>query len=394
MFHKIHDDRIICTSIMTALPIKRYIDLISRVYENKGGLPNQRAPLKTKTAMTIRKRMVLDIQNGAVLPPIVIGILIENPDKDIMLAVDNVNEMLAIVEQDFIDRVSVIDGMQRTTAILEALESKAELGEKDIRVEFWVSDNINSLIYRMLVLNTGQVPWEIGRQLDTIYSPFVHKIKMELAGKVDILTKGEVPRRSVDTGQYQSEKIIELLLLFSSRKAELDLKDKIAEDFARLDMIESTSHPHFIDYFIETLKMLVSVNECFSRFQPDDELRKRLKRITSGKDICASFPAMVGFCTAMSIYLFDEPGFTINWSEVDGIFEKLKVKISDLLKRLNEYDNEQLSSFLQIELLEEKLSRKSTQVGRYERDLYKNAFMALFKNADRVQDLTPCWMAR
>lgn len=66
MFHKLHDDRIICTSIMTAMPIKRYIELVSRVYENKGGLPNQRAPLKTKTAMTIRKRMVLDIHNGAV----------------------------------------------------------------------------------------------------------------------------------------------------------------------------------------------------------------------------------------------------------------------------------------------------------------------------------------
>jgi len=303
-------------------------------------------------------------------------------------------ELLDIVGQDFIDRVSVIDGMQRTTAILEALESREELGVKEIRVEFWVSDNINSLIYRMLVLNTGQVPWEIGRQLDTIYSPFAHKIKTELAGKVDIFTKGEVPRRSVDTGQYQSEKIIELLLLFSSRKSELDLKDKIAEDFARLDMIESTSHPVFLDYFIETLKILVSVNESFSRFQPDDDLKQRLKRVTSGKDICASFPSMVGFCTAMSIYLFDEPGFPISWEKVDVNFAELKGKLTELMIKIDHYNNEELSSFLQIELLEEKLGTKSGQVGRFERDFYKKAFLAFFKHADRLQDLSPCWMAR
>ncbi len=71
---------------------------------------------------------------------------------------------------------SIIDGMQRTTALQEAKDSFGE-NQLNIRVEFWIADKLNSLIYRMLVLNTGQVPWEMARQLETIYSQLLKSIK-------------------------------------------------------------------------------------------------------------------------------------------------------------------------------------------------------------------------
>ena len=52
---------------------------------------------------------------------------------------------------------------------LEALEEDELAAEREVREEFWVAEKVNSLIYRMLVLNTGQVPWETGRQLETVY---------------------------------------------------------------------------------------------------------------------------------------------------------------------------------------------------------------------------------
>ncbi|GFO55577.1 hypothetical protein GMSM_25840 [Geomonas sp. Red276] len=394
MFHKLNDERVSCTSIMSVMPIAKYIDLVSKVYEDKGGLPGQRAPLKTKTAITIRKRMVNDIQNGAVLPPIVLGVMVKDLDMTKILSALDVDELLNVIGKDYIDRVSVIDGMQRTTALLEAIELKPAVIDREIRVEFWVSNDINSLIYRMLVLNTGQVPWEVGRQLDTIYSPFIHKIKEDLAGKVEIFTKEDPARRRTKAGQYQSEKLVELLLLFSSRKTELDLKDKIAEDFARLDMIESTAHREFLSYFSETLKLLTELDDSVSRYQPEDELKERLNRISSGKDIFGSFPAMVGFCSAMSIYLFDEPGFPIDWPSIPGKLSVLRDKLHRLLAVINALPKEELTSFLQVELLEEKLNTKSGQVGRFERDFFKRSFLALFNNAERLQDFAPCWMAR
>jgi hypothetical protein len=211
-----------------------YLALVEAVYAKNGGLEGQRGPLRTKTAITIRKRMIADIRARAVLPPIVLGVLASDEEMIRIDGARNSNEFLDIFCGNNLDKISVIDGMQRTTAIVDALKEDLSVGNLTIRVEFWVSKFINSLTYRMLVLNTGQVPWEIGRQLETIYSQFLIKIRHELNDSAEIFARDDTRRRA-RPAQYQSKEIVELLLLFSSRKSELDIKDKVAEDFARLE---------------------------------------------------------------------------------------------------------------------------------------------------------------
>lgn len=64
------------------------------------------------------------------------------------------------------NELCIIDGMQRTQAMLDAGENFLS---REIRVELWLSESLNKLIYRMLVLNTGQVPWTMQRQLEVVY---------------------------------------------------------------------------------------------------------------------------------------------------------------------------------------------------------------------------------
>ena len=72
------DERITCWSVLTSMPIGEYIELVKEATAERGNLTGQRDVLKTTTAKRIRERMVSDIIKGAVLPPIVLGALIDD----------------------------------------------------------------------------------------------------------------------------------------------------------------------------------------------------------------------------------------------------------------------------------------------------------------------------
>lgn len=169
MFHRIEDNRVSCISVMTEMRVGDYLSLVERVYEKSGGIEGQRAALKTKTALTIRHRLVSDLIDGAVIPPIVLGYLAQDVEMQAFRSANNFEEISPYLNDLDEGKVSIIDGMQRTTALLDACKRDPRTEDRLVRVELWIAGRVNSLVYRMLVLNTGQVPWDISRQLETIY---------------------------------------------------------------------------------------------------------------------------------------------------------------------------------------------------------------------------------
>ncbi|RYF44466.1 MAG: hypothetical protein EOO38_17835, partial [Cytophagaceae bacterium] len=188
---------------MTEMSISDYLSLVEKVYSKSGGIEGQRAPLKTKTAITIRGRLVSDIIDGAVIPPIVLGFLASADEMEAFSASETFEDLIVYFNEIDDNKLSIIDGMQRTTALVEAkTRDEAVLG-RSVRVEFWVAEKVNSLVYRMLVLNTGQVPWDISRQLETIYGQFISQIQLQLQDSIEIF-KIEDNRRRAQAAQYQS----------------------------------------------------------------------------------------------------------------------------------------------------------------------------------------------
>ncbi|MCB8427651.1 hypothetical protein KGG53_15390, partial [Klebsiella pneumoniae] len=160
---KLRDVRSSCWSIMVTVSAKDYLELVEASYANDGGLDGQRPAIKSKTGLKIRSRLVRDIKDGAVIPPVVIGVVCSKSDCDRLSEVENSNELIAEIQNKML-QVSIIDGMQRTTALKEA-----NAQDSLVRVEIWLSEKVDTLIYRMLVLNTGKVPWDLKRQLDVLY---------------------------------------------------------------------------------------------------------------------------------------------------------------------------------------------------------------------------------
>ena len=319
-----------------------------------------------------------------------LGVLCTNADQERIAAANTSQEVLKILQGLSSDDISIIDGMQRTTALREASAINPEVLEQEVRVEVWSTQRIGSLIYRMLILNTGQVPWEIARQLETVYSQLVRVVKDRAANGVEIFSKDEVKRRR-SPGKYQASTIVRLFLAFSSRRAEFDLKDRVAEDFARLDAIESSAHEEFVDYFIRTFNLLVKLDFALGKHEQATDTGN--VRISSGKEFFSNEPALTGFFVATAIHLFDAPGFKIDWTTTEEKMTAVERVVSALTDRLAGMPLQELDSFLELETLNDRLNQRSGQVGRFEKDLFVRAFGTMLNRGDELPDMTPCWLS-
>ncbi|EGH44152.1 hypothetical protein ALQ93_01579 [Pseudomonas syringae pv. pisi] len=381
------DKRTGCLSAILTISANKYLSLIEQVYEQKGGIKGQRAQLKTKTGIRIRARMVKDIAAGAVLPPIVLGAILDENSFQSAEKLESNEQLSELIQGLDSTRLSIIDGMQRTTALLEASEI-TDISENVVRLEIWIATGINSLIYRMLILNTGQVPWDIKRQLETIYEPILNRIRTDVSN-IDVLVIDQTKRRT-EAGQYQASKLIEFFLAFSSRKTNIDIKEKVAEDFVRMDAAEATANESFVENFICVLKILATLDTIFFRGRASDPIDGRFK---NGKDIFTSTPAGLGFVTAAAVYIFGAPGYALNPEIAQAKAVELNYKMTDLQNRLEGLGEEQLFEFLELVSLNERVDRPSGKVGEFEREFFFKAFSALFFYAPELPNMEVCWAA-
>ncbi|MEX3939954.1 hypothetical protein AB4Y44_10460 [Paraburkholderia sp. BR10937] len=393
------DERSRCLSVTLVTTVADYLSFIEDTYNNRGGLEGQRLPLKTKTAIKIRNRMVGDLVRGAVLPPVVIGVVPKDREHFLRLKdfaeAGALDAFVASIEEEERTQIAVIDGMQRTTALGDAMEKDvAAVSGRPVRLELWVGESTNSLIYRMLVLNTGQVPWDLKRQLETVYSFLLKEIKEHVAD-IQVFEIEDNSRRTTG-GQYQSNRIIESYFAFTSRRPKVDVKERVAEDFARLDATDSASDDANLQRFLESLRLLSELDRAFARFEGEGEEQQgedREFRFQQGKDIFRVRAAVVGFVAAVSVAMFGDPGFDLDADEVTRRYEDVRVKLTDLVDKLGQMTPPEIGEFLSLDLLDTSLSSRTGGVGDFERDFFYRAFLAAVKHGSALPNMVPCWRA-
>lgn len=380
------DERTSCWSLQTSMSIEGYVALVSAAHQAQGALAGQRDVLTTTTARRIRARMVSDLQAGAVLPPVVIGAVMSTGDfeKLPLLKAETINEVLSDESQE---TLSIIDGMQRTAAILEAVSEDPTVKERSVRVEFWLTDNVRAMVYRMLVLNTGQVPWTISRQLSVVFAPLLQET-LENVPELEKVPSPDKPGRRVAAAQYSSDAIVELYIAFSLRKTAVDTKEAVSDEFSRLDFVDNLSDNEFQDQFYQALAMMARLDKEFGRYESGDS-----GRFAKGRNIFDAQPARIGFIVAVGAYVLGRPGANRDAADRAKRLVDLKKAEESLLRHLGSLDHRGLGDFLKLDVLREVLDRRVGQVGRYERAVYGEAFKVLVEEQFKMADLEPCWRA-
>lgn len=393
----IKDNRSECYSIMGVTNIEEYINYVKSVYENRGGIFGQRDALKSSSAIKIRKRMIKDIGRGTVLPPIVIGLLLPNEAFDKISEVVEIGNTLSaefvssLVGNVSVENISLIDGMQRTTAIIESLTIDNSIAENKIRIEFWAVRNINNLIYRMLILNTGQVPWNVRRQLEVLFSP----IKETIIARIPSTTIYSIDdeRRRSASSQFQGNDIIEMFLAFGSRKEKIELKERIAEEFTRLDFIETSDKNNLMDYFIRCFDMLNNLDAELGKIKDESEYDGKKPKFFNGYDLFSSQPARIGFMVALAIKILGRPGTDKDANIQDASLIKIESNFKALIDKINSIEEKERPEFLSFNVLNEIIDKPSSKVGDFERTFFKEAFTALIEQDFQIDNFESCWRA-
>lgn len=390
----LHDTRVHCASFMTSMTVKEYIGLVKEAYKERGGIAGQREPLKTTSAKRIRKRMVEDLLAGAVLPPVVIGKVVDE-----LAGLDTADALKTAISEGAKSELSIIDGMQRTTALLEALDDNQELiKDRLLRVEFWIAEETESLIYRMLVLNTGQVPWNLSRQLQVVYAPLVAEMKEKVTFDRVLEIQGPNPERRTRAGQYRPDDLAELFIAFGLRKTDVDTKETLADEFSRLDIAEALSSHLYKDFFYPTVQMMVDLDEAISRLddqlvQPDADDETDGKKLV-GRNIFDSKPARIGFVVAVAIAIMGRIGMEKDKDQhaMEQRIETIKNGLAQLIEKLDNMDAGDMRDFLKLGVLQQRIyGTKRSAVGRYERAFFEDAFKILIEESFDIPTLETCW---
>jgi hypothetical protein len=243
------------------------------------------------------------------------------------------------------------------------------------------------MIYRMLVLNTGQVPWTISRQLSVVFAPLLTEIRLNVP-ELEKVSSPDKPGRRVGAAQYSSEAIVELYIAFSLRKTTIDTKEAVSDEFSRLDFVENLSDDEFQTQFYGALSLMARLDKAFSRFEPGGG-----GRFTKGRNVFDGQPARIGFIVAIGAAVLGRPGANRPAEQRARKLESLSEAESRLTSRLAGYTEAELGDYLRLDVLTEVLDRRVGQVGRYERAVFAEAFKVLVEEEFSLDNLEPCWRA-
>jgi len=381
------DGRSECLSILVNMTLREYKKITYSSFADGGNLTGQRDVIKhSSVASKIRKRMNNDFIAGAVFPNVVIGLLVndgefdsfkENPEKFVEHEFENEN-------------ISIIDGMQRSNIYFTNYEGNEE---REIRVEFWISNKSVKLLYRMLVLNTGQVPWNTRRQVEVIFANLSKTIidnvfskYPELLAKVEIIGVDDGKRRT-QSGKFHKSTMIEMYLGFNTRKVKVDVSDELADEFQRFDMMEGIEQDISFTLFIDVFAYLCKLDIAFSKFSSADDERQ----FKEGKDIFGSVPACIGFIVACSEYIMGKIPVERDNATKDEKNAKLSLQISKIIERA---ENMAGTDFLALDSLNDVIAQLSkSRIGEEMRITFKSIFTELlrYEEMEEITSMEAFW---
>lgn len=389
------DECSVCFSILTEQKLSDYMSLIERAYNEQGMISGQRDKLASTSAIRIRKRMVEDFDKKAVFPPVVVGIVVDEEKFSEIEKIDNNEGLDSLFNGLSEDSFSIIDGMQRTTVYIESFEKNKE---RKIRVEFWVTTKTESLTYRMLVLNTGQVPLKLRSQIEVVYASLIKEIESsikknheDISRKISLFRIDDKQAR-LKAGQFHADDVIEMYLSFGLRKEKIDTASVLAEDFTRLDLIEAMANKNFLGDFISVFANICRLDLAF-----EDSIKTPIDsgKVNIGRHIFDSMPAKIGFTVACSQLIYGRVGTTKSRDEQEKALGKISFSISKLIEEIKKLESEiEKQQFFSLSILNEMIkSAPTNRIGDWQRAFYLEAFRLLLSDEYDFKSFESCWRA-
>jgi hypothetical protein len=238
------DQRTKSTVVYCKCLVSEYLELIGEGYKDffiQRKRENHKAYSRLKN----------DIKEGALLPSITLAVNTDLVD-DFLGALDDDRKLESILFKP--NSVNILDGLQRTFILDDiAKEGHDFSAGQEVFVECWAERDLEHLIYRMIVLNSGQKSMSMRHQIELLFVSLKNKVSEQIDG-IEIFLERDLGRRT-SPEKYPLGNIASAYNAFINKQTELDksniVSDKLNSD-GGLDSKETEiikDYNLFIEYF-------------------------------------------------------------------------------------------------------------------------------------------------
>lgn len=347
------DKKVNANCMLINIPIGEYIDLIEN---NLGNLQLQRGKVISRKR-DVYNRLRKDLEDGTIMPPL--SLVVSEKFSNIIKDIKDIRKLEQTINEKIDNEsLSILDGLQRTYCILNAIDDLKDKPEElkqfknsRIRAELWCSIKTNALLYKILVLNTGQFKMSMRHQLEILYIPLKETISnIANARGIENIAfstyKDSFPPK--EPYQYSFANIVEALTAFNIRNPIVDKTNIVVTELERMRFIEEHSNKLKLssdDDIEQFSNLLFSLDEklwekCKERMtETDDFGNEKSLEWTSRNDFMNSAPFLSGFFASCGNARYkDNKSFETRKSEFFEIFNKdttdpLELRVlSDILK--------------------------------------------------------------
>lgn len=202
------------------------------------------------------KRLKDDLKNGALIPGITLAIEPSKASEIIPIIESRDNSRIIDAIKKLNDNIYILDGLQRSHKINELLDSGVKFNiEQKLLLEIWIEPEISNLVYRLIVLNSGQKPMSMRHQIELLFTTMRITLMKEIDG-LEILVENEEDKRT-QALQFPFERLVTAYYSFLTKSPEVDkssiVSQKLVEEKIMDDSEEflSESFKSFKEYLIK-----------------------------------------------------------------------------------------------------------------------------------------------
>lgn len=336
---------------------KDYITLVGEDFD-KFEIQRKRVDPKKYT------RLKEDFKKGALLPTITLAVEFNSIDKYTGLINDK--NYIKIEEQlKGNETLYILDGLQRTYIISDIKAEGEEIhNNQKLLLEIWFEPNIDHLIYRLIVLNSGQKPMSMRHQVELLFMT-LRKNLCEDIGDLELIREKDSMNRT-KAKKFAFDRVVNAYYCFLTKSPEIDRDNLVVKKMNEDDILSSTETELNENYqsFRHYLSLYSKLDFEFFRIYQNHE------NLSSFKNWLAEENTMRSFFAAIAKFNIDKKRK-----------ERLDSSIDELLKTLEgSQQNIDIFEFETFKEIKSGIDSKKSNVGVALRKNVMDGFREFFIN--------------
>ena len=336
------------------------------------------------------KRLKADIQDGSLLPSITLSVKHHLVAK-IQNEIGDNEKLGSLLSSEGV--VDILDGLQRTYILSDLRNEGIQFKEgQTLLLEFWLESEISKLIYRMIVLNSGQKAMSMRHQVELLFLSLQGTIVENVPG-IEIIREKDSRRRS-QPSKYSLNNIASSYHAFITASHETDKENLVAQRLIDEDAFDSTEQELTTQFqqYIHYLNIFFNLDQlCWDRYSTariecdenasEEELTDAASKQEIFKDSTVwlgSENVMLAFFGAISQY--------ININKKDRVDTALEKLLSDATAP----DVVDPLGMISFHTVRSGLNARKINVGFATRKLMATGFKDFFREEGDLP-LSKCW---